>query len=183
MWDYIHDCHYVHEYLFTFAARVGPTVPRQERPAREGARVASIETGLAAAAAKLSHQEEQKIKKKKKSAKKKPIVAEESHKLSHDSSSPEPTPDSESNMADHEYSTGTGKSAGGSQPMAPGVFLSHRRPSSSSSSQNASSVPPAKVERGNSTDSKAKRLKKGMATAKQRLGKILKIHRNGKLLL
>uniref|UniRef100_A0A8C2IU45 Lysine-specific demethylase PHF2 n=1 Tax=Cyprinus carpio TaxID=7962 RepID=A0A8C2IU45_CYPCA len=29
----------------------------------------------------------------------------------------------------------------------------------------------------------AKRLKKGMATAKQRLGKILKIHRNGKLLL
>ena len=38
------------------AARVGPSVPRQERPAREGARVASIETGLAAAAAKLSHQ-------------------------------------------------------------------------------------------------------------------------------
>lgn len=28
-----------------------------------------------------------------------------------------------------------------------------------------------------------KRTKKGMATAKQRLGKILKIHRNGKLLL
>lgn len=56
MWDYIYYCHYVYEYLFTFAARVGPTVPRQERPAREGARVASIETGLAAAAAKLSHQ-------------------------------------------------------------------------------------------------------------------------------
>lgn len=37
-------------------ARVGPSVPRQERPSREGARVASIETGLAAAAAKLSHQ-------------------------------------------------------------------------------------------------------------------------------
>uniref|UniRef100_A0AAY5F4P2 Lysine-specific demethylase PHF2 n=1 Tax=Electrophorus electricus TaxID=8005 RepID=A0AAY5F4P2_ELEEL len=37
-------------------ARVGPSIPRQERPAREGARVASIETGLAAAAAKLSHQ-------------------------------------------------------------------------------------------------------------------------------
>uniref|UniRef100_A0A8C2ITN8 Lysine-specific demethylase PHF2 n=1 Tax=Cyprinus carpio TaxID=7962 RepID=A0A8C2ITN8_CYPCA len=107
-------------------ARVGPTVPRQERPAREGARVASIETGLAAAAAKLSHQE-QKIKKKKKSTKKKPMAVEEPHKLSQDSSSPEPTPDSETNQA--------------------------------------------------------KRLKKGMATAKQRLGKILKIHRNGKLLL
>uniref|UniRef100_A0A671TC16 Lysine-specific demethylase PHF2 n=1 Tax=Sinocyclocheilus anshuiensis TaxID=1608454 RepID=A0A671TC16_9TELE len=156
-------------------ARVGPTVPRQERPAREGARVASIETGLAAAAAKLSHQEEQKIKKKKKSTKKKPVAVEEPHKLSQDSSSPEPTPDSETNLGDHEYSTGTSKTAGSSQPMAPGVFLSQRRPSSSSSSQNTSSVPPAKVE--------PKRLKKGMATAKQRLGKILKIHRNGKLLL
>uniref|UniRef100_A0A8C1KD95 PHD finger protein 2 n=1 Tax=Cyprinus carpio TaxID=7962 RepID=A0A8C1KD95_CYPCA len=150
-------------------ARVGPTVPRQERPAREGARVASIETGLAAAAAKLSHQEEQKIKKKKKSTKKKPMAVEEPHKLSQDSSSPEPTPDSETNQGDHEYSTGTSKTAGSSQPMAPGVFLSQRRPSSSSSSQNTLSVPP--------------RLKKGMATAKQRLGKILKIHRNGKLLL
>uniref|UniRef100_A0A672M301 Lysine-specific demethylase phf2-like n=1 Tax=Sinocyclocheilus grahami TaxID=75366 RepID=A0A672M301_SINGR len=152
-------------------ARVGPTVPRQERPAREGARVASIETGLAAAAAKLSHQEEQKIKKKKKSTKKKPVAVEEPQKLSHDSSSPEPAPDSETNQGDHEYSTGTSKTAGSSQPMAPGVFLSQRRPSSSSSSQNTLSVPPAK------------RLKKGMATAKQRLGKILKIHRNGKLLL
>uniref|UniRef100_A0A672M945 Lysine-specific demethylase phf2-like n=1 Tax=Sinocyclocheilus grahami TaxID=75366 RepID=A0A672M945_SINGR len=150
-------------------ARVGPTVPRQERPAREGARVASIETGLAAAAAKLSHQEEQKIKKKKKSTKKKPVAVEEPQKLSHDSSSPEPAPDSETNQGDHEYSTGTSKTAGSSQPMAPGVFLSQRRPSSSSSSQNTLSVPP--------------RLKKGMATAKQRLGKILKIHRNGKLLL
>uniref|UniRef100_A0A8C1A4K5 Lysine-specific demethylase PHF2 n=2 Tax=Cyprinus carpio TaxID=7962 RepID=A0A8C1A4K5_CYPCA len=156
-------------------ARVGPTVPRQERPAREGARVASIETGLAAAAAKLSHQEEQKIKKKKKSTKKKPVAVEEPQKLSQDSSSPEPTPDSETNLGDHEYSTGTSKTAGSLQPMAPGVFLSQRRPSSSSSSQITSSVPPAKVE--------PKRLKKGMATAKQRLGKILKIHRNGKLLL
>ncbi|XP_057217653.1 lysine-specific demethylase phf2 isoform X3 [Triplophysa rosa] len=164
-------------------ARVGPTVPRQERPAREGARVASIETGLAAAAAKLSHQEEQKIKKKKKNTKKKPVTVEEPHRLSQDSSSPEPTPDLETNPADHEDNTGTGKTAGISQPMAPGVFLNQRRPSSSSSSQNTSSVPPAKVERGNSTDAKAKRLKKGMATAKQRLGKILKIHRNGKLLL
>uniref|UniRef100_A0AAY4EI07 Lysine-specific demethylase PHF2 n=1 Tax=Denticeps clupeoides TaxID=299321 RepID=A0AAY4EI07_9TELE len=103
-------------------ARVGPTVPRHERPAREGARVASIETGLAAAAAKLSHQEQQ--KKKKKSPKKKAVMVEEPPKISQDSSSPEP-PDSQ----------------------------------------------------------EAKRLKKGMATAKQRLGKILKIHRNGKLLL
>lgn len=37
-------------------ARVMPTLPKQERPAREGARVASVETGLAAAAAKLAQQ-------------------------------------------------------------------------------------------------------------------------------
>lgn len=42
--------------MFTFLARVMPTLPKQERPAREGARVASVETGLAAAAAKLAQQ-------------------------------------------------------------------------------------------------------------------------------
>ncbi|KPP64805.1 lysine-specific demethylase phf2-like [Scleropages formosus] len=162
------------------AARVGPSVPRQERPAREGARVPSIETGLAAAAAKLSHQEEQKIKKKKKSTKKKsPPPAEEAQQASQGSGSLEPHPDAQDgSLADHEYTTGTGKSTGGSQPMAPGVFLTQRRPSTSSPSNTT-----AKSDRGLTADAKAKRLKKGMATAKQRLGKILKIHRNGKLLL
>lgn len=42
--------------LSPLSARVGPSVPRQDRPVREGTRVASIETGLAAAAAKLSQQ-------------------------------------------------------------------------------------------------------------------------------
>lgn len=171
-------------------ARVGPSVPRQERPARDGARVASIETGLAAAAAKLSHQEEQqKTKKKKKSTKKKTLVMEDPPRLSQDSSSPDHNQDSnDGNLSDHEFSSGTVKSPGGPQPMAPGVFLSHRRPSLSSpnnstnsTSTNSSSL--AKGERPGAPDSKAKRLKKGMATAKQRLGKILKIHRNGKLLL
>uniref|UniRef100_A0A8C2WQY5 PHD finger protein 8 n=1 Tax=Cyclopterus lumpus TaxID=8103 RepID=A0A8C2WQY5_CYCLU len=37
-------------------ARVMPTLPKQDRPAREGARVAAVETGLAAAAAKLAQQ-------------------------------------------------------------------------------------------------------------------------------
>uniref|UniRef100_A0A672I2S2 Lysine-specific demethylase PHF2 n=1 Tax=Salarias fasciatus TaxID=181472 RepID=A0A672I2S2_SALFA len=150
-------------------ARVGPSVPRHERPARDGARVASIETGLAAAAAKLSHQEEQqKTKKKKKSAKKKAPVPEEPVRLSQDSSSPEHNPDSQDgSLTDQEFNPG--KSPGGPQPMAPGVFLSQRRPSVSSPHH--------------STNSTTKRLKKGMATAKQRLGKILKIHRNGKLLL
>jgi len=35
---------------------VTPTLPKQDRPVREGTRVASIETGLAAAAAKLAQQ-------------------------------------------------------------------------------------------------------------------------------
>lgn len=169
-------------------ARVGPSVPRQERPARDGARVASIETGLAAAAAKLSHQEEQqRSKKKKKSSRKK--VQEEPVQLSQDSSSPEHNVDSQDgSLTDHEFTAVSVKSPGGPTPMAPGVFLSQRRPSmsspnnsSNSTSTNSSSV--AKGDRTATTDAKAKRLKKGMATAKQRLGKILKIHRNGKLLL
>ncbi|XP_066553868.1 lysine-specific demethylase phf2 isoform X1 [Amia ocellicauda] len=148
-------------------ARVGPSVPRQDRPVREGTRVASIETGLAAAAAKLSQQEQQKTKKKKNAKKK--ILADDSSKISQDTSSPEQKLDSHaSSLADHEYTAGTAKTPGGSQPMAPGVFLTQRRPSTSSQ---------------NNASAKAKRLKKGMATAKQRLGKILKIHRNGKLLL
>lgn len=52
-------------------------------------------------------------------------------------------------------------------PMAPGVFLSQRRP------------PPG----SGGNPGQGKRPKKGLATAKQRLGRILKIHRNGKLLL
>lgn len=51
--------------------------------------------------------------------------------------------------------------------MAPGVFLSQRRP------------PPG----SGGNPGQGKRPKKGLATAKQRLGRILKIHRNGKLLL
>ncbi|XP_070298040.1 lysine-specific demethylase phf2-like [Salvelinus sp. IW2-2015] len=231
-----------------FSSRVGPSVLRQARPAREGARVASIETGLAAAAAKLSHQEEQqKNKKKKKNTKKKPPAAvmeeeeeEPVRKLSRYSSSTEPDvgQDTEPGQTNHEYSSGAGGSqAGGLQPMAPGVFLTQRRPSTSSLSQNNNT---AKGERGAAgggegaaagggggaggavsggggggaagagggagggggaaaggggaggaasggegatAKGEAKRLKKGMATAKQRLGKILKIQRNGKLLL
>uniref|UniRef100_A0A8C8RVL6 Lysine-specific demethylase PHF2 n=1 Tax=Pelusios castaneus TaxID=367368 RepID=A0A8C8RVL6_9SAUR len=153
-------------------ARVGPSVPRQDRPVREGTRVASIETGLAAAAAKLSQQEEQKGKKKKNTKKK--LSPNNTNKLSQEGSSPEPKLESHSSsLADHEYTAGASTFGvaqvnRGSQPMAPGVFLTQRRPSSSSQ---------------NNAAAKGKRTKKGMATAKQRLGKILKIHRNGKLLL
>nr|XP_048713975.1 lysine-specific demethylase PHF2 isoform X4 [Caretta caretta] len=153
-------------------ARVGPSVPRQNRPVREGTRVASIETGLAAAAAKLSQQEEQKGKKKKNTKKK--LSPNNTNKLSQEGSSPEPKLESHaSSLADHEYTAGASTFGvaqvnRGSQPMAPGVFLTQRRPSSSSQ---------------NNAAAKGKRTKKGMATAKQRLGKILKIHRNGKLLL
>lgn len=102
----------------------------------------------------LLQEEQQKIKKKKKSIKKKPVAVEEPQKHSQDISSPEATPDSEGNMADQEYGSGTVKIASGSQPMAPGVFLNQRRPSTSS--PNNSSAQPAKVERGNSTDAKGK---------------------------
>uniref|UniRef100_A0A674MAG5 PHD finger protein 8 n=1 Tax=Takifugu rubripes TaxID=31033 RepID=A0A674MAG5_TAKRU len=97
--------------------------------------------------------------------------------------------------------------------MAPGVFLTSRRPSLSPQNSNTQSgASPASLasqgatgvgqgERRQLTQSctsvtarflthslffdsdSGRRPKKGLATAKQRLGKILKIHRNGKLLL
>ncbi|XP_029682996.1 lysine-specific demethylase phf2 isoform X1 [Takifugu rubripes] len=171
-------------------ARVGPSVPRHERPARDGARVASIETGLAAAAAKLSHQEEQKSKKKRKSAKRKVIEHPQSN--SRDSSSPEPNPESQDDcLSDYAFNAETVRAPEGPKPMAPGVFLNQRQssihsPSSNHNSAKFTSINSSGVAKGDHTataEAKAKRLKKGMATAKQRLGKILKIHRNGKLLL
>uniref|UniRef100_A0A8C9SMT2 Histone lysine demethylase PHF8 n=1 Tax=Scleropages formosus TaxID=113540 RepID=A0A8C9SMT2_SCLFO len=147
-------------------ARVTPTLPKQERPVREGVRVASVETGLAAAAAKLAQQ------KCKETSPVSPLLLSDIHcyepgiaveveerKVEAYSAS----------LLDHEYTAGPGPfgpgGPRGSAAMAPGVFLTSRRPSLSP--QNSS----------------RKRPKKGLATAKQRLGKILKIHRNGKLLL
>uniref|UniRef100_A0A8C1GK23 Histone lysine demethylase PHF8 n=1 Tax=Cyprinus carpio TaxID=7962 RepID=A0A8C1GK23_CYPCA len=175
-------------------ARVTPTLPKQERPVREGARVASVETGLAAAAAKLAQQEQQKTITKRKYTKKK-VPQEKVHSAAAqlqcqpDSAPVSPPLPSEppvdciveerrvevysASLLDHEYTAGPGPfSPGGprgSGAMAPGVFLTSRRPSLSP--QNSSRV------------CQGKRPKKGLATAKQRLGKILKIHRNGKLLL
>uniref|UniRef100_A0A673IU68 Histone lysine demethylase PHF8 n=1 Tax=Sinocyclocheilus rhinocerous TaxID=307959 RepID=A0A673IU68_9TELE len=175
-------------------ARVTPTLPKQERPVREGARVASVETGLAAAAAKLAQQEQQKTITKRKYTKKK-VPQEKVHSAAAqlqrqpDSAPVSPPLPSEppvdciveerrvevysASLLDHEYTAGPGPfSPGGprgSGAMAPGVFLTSRRPSLSP--QNSSIA------------CQGKRPKKGLATAKQRLGKILKIHRNGKLLL
>uniref|UniRef100_A0A4W5KJM4 PHD finger protein 8 n=1 Tax=Hucho hucho TaxID=62062 RepID=A0A4W5KJM4_9TELE len=159
-------------------ARVTPTLPKQERPVREGARVASVETGLAAAAAKLAQQEIQKPTKRKYTKKPRPVAPPQPPPQAEPSPpspplAPEPpTPDLSpeqrvecysASLLDHEYTAGPGGPRG-SAAMAPGVFLTSRRPSLSP--QNS-----------------RKRPKKGLATAKQRLGKILKIHRNGKLLL
>uniref|UniRef100_A0A8C6NML6 PHD finger protein 8 n=1 Tax=Nothobranchius furzeri TaxID=105023 RepID=A0A8C6NML6_NOTFU len=169
-------------------ARVMPTLPKQERPAREGARVASVETGLAAAAAKLAQQEQQKPAKRKYTKKQRPPAPVASPPPVHNEPAPpSPTPAPESaadvspdrrmdyysaSLLDHEYTAGPGPfgpgGPRGTGAMAPGVFLTSRRPS---------------VSPQNSSSHFGKRPKKGLATAKQRLGKILKIHRNGKLLL
>ncbi|XP_010609049.1 histone lysine demethylase PHF8 isoform X2 [Fukomys damarensis] len=178
-------------------ARVTPTLPKQDRPVREGTRVASIETGLAAAAAKLAQQELQKAQKKK-YIKKKPLLKEVEQPRPQDShlsvtvpapgvaatlhpptsSSPLPPPEPKQDtlsgsLADHEYTArpntfGMAQANRSTTPMAPGVFLTQRRPSVGSQSNQTG---------------QGKRPKKGLATAKQRLGRILKIHRNGKLLL
>ncbi|XP_030740936.1 histone lysine demethylase PHF8 isoform X2 [Echinops telfairi] len=175
-------------------ARVTPTLPKQDRPVREGTRVASIETGLAAAAAKLAQQELQKTQKKK-YVKKKPLLKEIEEPRPQDSNLnlatpaptlattpqlfnplPPPEPKQEAlsgSLADHEYTArpnafGMAQANRSTTPMAPGVFLTQRRPSVGSQSNQSG---------------QGKRPKKGLATAKQRLGRILKIHRNGKLLL
>uniref|UniRef100_A0A3P9QE47 PHD finger protein 8 n=1 Tax=Poecilia reticulata TaxID=8081 RepID=A0A3P9QE47_POERE len=169
-------------------ARVMPTLPKQDRPAREGARVASVETGLAAAAAKLAQQEQQKPAKRKYTKKQRPpapVASPPPAQAEPAPASPTPAPESAADVSpdrrmdyfsasllDHEYTAGPGPfgpgGPRGSGAMAPGVFLSSRRPSMSPQ---------------NSSSHAGKRPKKGLATAKQRLGKILKIHRNGKLLL
>uniref|UniRef100_A0A7N6ATG8 PHD finger protein 8 n=1 Tax=Anabas testudineus TaxID=64144 RepID=A0A7N6ATG8_ANATE len=170
-------------------ARVMPTLPKQDRPAREGARVASVETGLAAAAAKLAQQEQQKPAKRKYTKKQRPpapVVTPPPVQTEPAPPSPQPASESAADVSpdrrmdyysasllDHEYTAGPGPfgpgGPRGSGAMAPGVFLTSRRPSLSP--QGATGV------------GHGKRPKKGLATAKQRLGKILKIHRNGKLLL
>ncbi|KAE8583274.1 hypothetical protein XENTR_v10020473 [Xenopus tropicalis] len=159
-------------------ARVTPTLPKQARPVREGTRVASVETGLAVAAARLSQQEQQKSLKKKVASKKKPVSEPEPLLLPSEPEPPPLEPQTEvfsGSLVDHEYTAGPNifgmaQVNRGTTPMAPGVFLSQRRLSASSPGSPATQVP-------------GKRPKKGLATAKQRLGKILKIHRNGKLLL
>uniref|UniRef100_A0A674P677 PHD finger protein 8 n=1 Tax=Takifugu rubripes TaxID=31033 RepID=A0A674P677_TAKRU len=169
-------------------ARVMPTLPKQERPAREGARVASVETGLAAAAAKLAQQEQQKPVKRKYTKKQRPAApVVTAAPVQTEAAPPSPPAAAESaadfsperkmdyfsaSLLDHEYTAGPGPfgpgGPRGSGAMAPGVFLTSRRPSLSPQNSNTQS---------------GRRPKKGLATAKQRLGKILKIHRNGKLLL
>nr|XP_046252270.1 histone lysine demethylase PHF8 isoform X2 [Scatophagus argus] len=186
-------------------ARVMPTLPKQDRPAREGARVASVETGLAAAAAKLAQQEQQKPAKRKYTKKQRPpapVVTPLPVQTEPAPPSPPPAPESaadfsperrmdyfSASLLDHEYTAGPGPfgpgGPRGSGAMAPGVFLTSRRPSLSpqNSSSHSGASPAGLASQGTTGVGQGRRPKKGLATAKQRLGKILKIHRNGKLLL
>lgn len=80
--------------------------------------------------------EEQKGKKKKNTKKK--LSAPNASRVAQEGSSPEPKLESQaSSLTDHEYTAGAStfgvaQPNRGSQPMAPGVFLTQRRPSSSS---------------------------------------------------
>uniref|UniRef100_A0A674GV22 PHD finger protein 8 n=1 Tax=Taeniopygia guttata TaxID=59729 RepID=A0A674GV22_TAEGU len=168
-------------------ARVTPSLPRQSRPVREGTRVASVETGLAAAAAKLAQQEEEEEEEEDEEDEDPEVEpegdAEAEAELGGGEAEAEPPPEPPPeppyppSLADHEYTArpgGPGPPPGAQPgraptPMAPGVFLSQRRGP-------PGTAPPSHGEGW-------KRPRKGLATAKQRLGRILKIHRNGKLLL
>ncbi|XP_023693280.2 histone lysine demethylase PHF8 [Paramormyrops kingsleyae] len=192
-------------------ARVTPSLPKQERPVRERTRVASVETGLAAAAAKLAQQKQQKTTKRRytkkqpsgqSQSKTPPQAAAASASASPPASDPQGyglAAASEvedrraeiysASLLDHEYTAGPSPFGGprGPAAMAPGVFLTSRRPSQSPQSSSSYSVSSPSPAGGGSSGAagagQGKRGKRGLATAKQRLGKILKIHRNGKLLL
>ncbi|KAK3101137.1 hypothetical protein FSP39_001225 [Pinctada imbricata] len=120
-------------------ARVNVTVPKGDRPQREGVRKEAVEQVLAAAAAKpASSMKPKKPKKRTKS-------------------------DSLSEME--------------GASVNPGVALSSSAPGSAF---RPNLVKPVKTPQDpTSSPTKVKRPKKGQATAKQRLGKILKIHKLG----
>ncbi|KAF2983267.1 hypothetical protein EK904_013567 [Melospiza melodia maxima] len=88
--------------------------------------------------------EEQKGKKKKNTKKK--LSAPNASKAAQEGSSPEPKLESQaSSLTDHEYTAGAStfgvaQPNRGSQPMAPGVFLTQRRPSSSSQNNASAKV-------------------------------------------
>nr|XP_040048839.1 histone lysine demethylase PHF8 isoform X3 [Gasterosteus aculeatus aculeatus] len=161
-------------------ARVMPTLPKQDRPAREGARVASVETGLAAAAAKLAQQEQKKPARRKYTKKQRPpapVASPPPVQTEPAPPSPPPAPETAADLSpdrrmdyysaslmDHEYTAGPG-------PFGPG------------GPRGSGAMAPGLTSQGTTGVGQGKRPKKGLATAKQRLGKILKIHRNGKLLL
>ncbi|XP_026274474.1 histone lysine demethylase PHF8-like isoform X2 [Frankliniella occidentalis] len=129
-------------------ARVGPVGPKVNRPAREGAKKQSVEKGLEAAAAKRAGLPPPKRPYNRK-------VQKTSADVSLVKGEPQPplTP-STSTSANPPQQTG--------QVVQPGKPSSSPSKSSSDSSQKKA---------------KMRSHKKGMATAKQRLGKILKIHK------
>uniref|UniRef100_A0AAQ4Q259 Histone lysine demethylase PHF8 n=1 Tax=Gasterosteus aculeatus aculeatus TaxID=481459 RepID=A0AAQ4Q259_GASAC len=122
-------------------ARVMPTLPKQDRPAREGARVASVETGLAAAAAKLAQQEQKKPARRKYTKKQRPpapVASPPPVQTEPAPPSPPPAPETAADLSpdrrmdyysaslmDHEYTAGPGPfgpgGPRGSGAMAPGL--------------------------------------------------------------
>ncbi|KAM8793692.1 histone lysine demethylase PHF8 [Eudromia elegans] len=89
-------------------ARVTPTLPRQSRPVREGTRVASVETGLAAAAAKLAQQEHRKLQRRKGQAKRRLPTPEPEP-----DAEPEPEPEPEAAASPEAVEPEVGGAAGG----------------------------------------------------------------------
>ncbi|TFJ98308.1 Histone lysine demethylase PHF8 [Platysternon megacephalum] len=165
------------------AARVTPTLPRQDRPVREGTRVASVETGLAAAAAKLAQQEHQRLQRRKSQAKRRAPSPKEPEPDPEPEPEPEPDPEPEPVPEVPAVPDGAPGAAPGPPTPEPKA-----EPYAGSLADHEYTARPsvfgmAQLSRGTTPMAPGKRPKKGLATAKQRLGRILKIHRNGKLLL
>ncbi|XP_044009795.1 histone lysine demethylase PHF8-like isoform X1 [Aphidius gifuensis] len=131
-------------------ARVGPLLPKINRPAREGVKKTCVEKGLEAAAAKRA---------------KIPVVLKRAYKKQKKDNIPSPSkPIINSIVTQHEKSTLTTTSPLQSSTSFTSILTSPNR----LKDVKAKLAAPVPIER---------KPRKGMKTAKQRLGKILKLHK------
>ncbi|XP_031834180.1 histone lysine demethylase PHF8 isoform X2 [Nomia melanderi] len=138
-------------------ARVGPLLPKTNRPAREGVKKTSVEKGLEAAAAKRAKQSDDYLDNNMEKGSKKKLNAT---KRTYNKKKPKSSPVS---------STGETSTTSSEDTMKTNIgFGSILTSPNRLKDVKAKLAAPVPVER---------KPKKGMKTAKQRLGKILKLHK------
>ncbi|XP_070559225.1 histone lysine demethylase PHF8-like isoform X2 [Ptychodera flava] len=141
-------------------AKLVASCPKPDRPVRDAAKKPNVESGLAEAAARLANQP----RPKRQYIRKKPVEKP---------ATPEPIPGPSTSGLNLSHSMG---SSAFRPPLNTGGI-------SLSSSAPGSFLKDAMRDKDQSAAAKSKKPKKGMATAKQRLSKILKLQKGGRLIL